>query len=154
MTTSAAHQRRTQSGQSLVEYALLLALVATVAIVVLFGIGLSVQRVYGLIAGVLGAKHDSAGGAHTIVIDTALCVSVAATGKTGLWVTGSTSDPLSSLTGSTEHGGQGPVSPDAAGFVYNPQIASTADVSQCPKAVVIQSQSGAIAITPLTVVRM
>ena len=62
MTTSAAHHRRTQSGQSLVEYALLLALVATVAIVVLFGIGLSVQRVYGLIAGVLGAKHDSTGG--------------------------------------------------------------------------------------------
>ncbi len=152
--TPSSRTRRGRSGQSLVEYALLLALVAVVAATILFGIGLSVQRVYGVIAAVLGAKHDTTGSSNTIVIDTALCVSVAATGKTGLWVTGTTNEPLANLIASTERVGQGPVSAGGSGFVYNPEIASVADTNLCPKAVVVQSRTGAIAITPLTVVKM
>src|SRR4051812_34886298 len=63
-----------QEGQGLVEYALVLVLVAVVCIAIMFATGLSVQRVYGLIAGALGAKHNTENyKGEGIVIDLAQC---------------------------------------------------------------------------------
>jgi len=144
-------------GQSLVEYALLIGLVALVVIVVIGTVGLGVQRIYGLIAGVLGARHDSSGGTHQVIITRAEC-SVVQTGtlgagQTGIWIEGTASDPLENISGSTDSGGIGSVSAYGGGFVFNPLISSTtANPLICPKAIVIQSTSGGIAIAPLQVV--
>src|SRR5215475_4011343 len=69
--------RRGQKGQGLVEYALVLVLVAVVCIATMFATGLSVQRVYGVIASVLGAKHDVENyQGEKITIDRAECVTL------------------------------------------------------------------------------
>jgi len=144
-------------GQSLVEYALLIALVTIVIIVVIGFVGLGLQRVYGLIAGVLGAQHDTLGGTHQVIITRAECsivqTNMSGAGQTGIWVEGTASDPLGNLSGSTDAGGIGSVSAYGGGFVFNPLISgTTANPLSCPKAIVIQSTSGGIAIAPLQVV--
>jgi Flp pilus assembly pilin Flp len=63
-------------GQSLVEYALLLLLVAVVVIGIVYGVGLAAQCIFGQISGTLGTRRDAQGQAQ-IVIEVAQCISVA-----------------------------------------------------------------------------
>ena len=142
---------RTQCGQSAAEYALIIGLTAFVVIVVAFLVGLGVQRVYGLVAGALGAHYDTHGN-HMIEITSAQCISVAGINQTGLLVTGNTNEAIADLTGSTELG-LSPVNANAGGFLYHPMIDSNhADASKCPVSVVIQGKDGAIAVAPLVIV--
>lgn len=163
MSTKAARLRKRGqcAGQGLVEYALILVLVAIVVVGAASLMGLAAQRVYGVIAASLGAKHDT-NADHTLTITTALCIAKQAQNLTGLWVVGDTSEDVSNLTGSTESavgtGMGGAVSPvEAMGtsggltsYKFHPLLANVADLSVCPKAVVIQSSSGAIAVAPVT----
>jgi pilus assembly protein Flp/PilA len=148
-----------ENGQGLVEYALILALVAVVAIAVLGLIGFGIQRVYGLIGAAMGAEHDTSG-AVVLQITTAQCVAVQSSGLTGLWVVGVTNVPVSELVGSTEMGigtGMGgapsPVTSNGPGtFRFNPLLANSADLTVCPRAVVVQSSDGAITLAPVEAV--
>jgi Flp pilus assembly pilin Flp len=147
--------RRTQlnphaPAQSLVEYALLLVLVTVVVIGIVYGVGLAAQRIFGQISGTLGTRRDVQGEAQ-IVIEVAQCISVAALGQTGIWVTGTTNVPVAELRASTESG-LGAVSGGGGTFRYNPVLAATADVSKCPRSVVIQSSNGKLAVAPLEIV--
>jgi|GEM_PF-612182 len=141
------HSLYKHEGQSAAEYALIIGLAALVVIVVTLLVGLGVQRIYGLVAGALGAHYDTHG-KHTIEITSAQCISVAKIGQTGLQVIGNTDEAIADLTGSTELG-LSPVSADAGGFLYHPMIdADHADASKCPVSVVIQGKDGAIAVAP------
>src|SRR5579859_8198456 len=63
--------RRLQSGQGLVEYAVVIVLIVFVVIVAATAIGLVAQRMYGIIAGAAGAKHST--NTAAIAIDKAEC---------------------------------------------------------------------------------
>ncbi len=144
-----ARARNRENGQGLVEYALILALVAIVVIVVAFVLGQ---------AGALGAKYNTSG-QHAIEITGAQCIAVQSTHQTGLWVVGFTNEDLTALTGSTEQAvGTGlqnlpsPLDPNGPnGFKFHPLLSqTTADLSLCPRSVVIQSTNGAIALSPVS----
>jgi Flp pilus assembly pilin Flp len=150
----------------MVEYALVLALVAVVAIVALSALGNATQRVYGIIGAVLGAKYNSTGD-RAIEIATAQCIAVKyasnpSNNLTGLWVVGTTNIPIAELTGSTDqavgtglNGGAAPVQANGPnGFKFNPLLAYAADPGVCPKAIVIQAADGSVAISPVTSVTM
>lgn len=142
------HAKSPQKGQSIAEYVLLLALVAIVAVAILFGVGLATQRIYGLIEGAFGVHFDTHD-KHIVEITSAQCISVASIHQTGLWVVGNTDEDIADLTGSTEFG-LSEVSANGSGFLYHPMIdANAADVTKCPESVVIQAKDGAIAIVPL-----
>ncbi len=138
--------------QSLVEYALILGLVALAAIVILVALGLGLQRVYGLIVGALGENgHGHLSSVHhTITIDTAQCIAVASQHQTGLWVLGFTDEPdFSTVHGSTEFG-INTIGPYQSGYVFRPWIdTNKADINECPASVVIQATDGTIAAAPL-----
>src|SRR5258708_22800830 len=95
-----------QAGQGLVEYALVLVLVAVVCIAIIFATGLSVQRVYGLVAGALGTRHNTEDfNGERIVIDQAVCYLVppgyegpGTPGMTNVTIHGLTHLPLEHLT--------------------------------------------------------
>src|SRR5258706_16484837 len=153
-----ARDRNRENGQGLVEYALILALVAVVVIVVAFVLGQAVQHLYGIVGGALGAKYNTSG-QHAIEITGAQCIAVQSTHQTGLWVVGFTNEDLTSLTGSTEQAvGTGlqnlpsPLDPNGPnGFKFHPLLSQTAaDLSLCPRSVVIQSTNGAIALSPVS----
>ncbi len=156
-------RRNREHGQGLVEYALILALVAVVVIAVAFVLGAAVQRVYGIIAGALGAQYNTVGD-HAIEITTAQCIAVQSSNQTGLWVVGNTNEDVANLTGSTEQavgtgigGLPSPVHKDDNNtpniFVFSPMLTeNAADLSVCPKSVVIQGKDGAIAVSPVTAV--
>ena len=136
--------------QALVEYALILVAVAVLVMVVALGTGVAVQRLYGLITGAIGGHYDDHR-AHTITIDSAQCISVAAVHQTGIWVTGTTDETLTNVTGSTETI-SGPVNAYNGGYVFQPLIdASKANTAECPASVVIQAADGTIAVAPLTI---
>ena len=149
-------ERRAGSrGQGLAEYALLLVLVALVAAVSTFAVGLAVQRVYGVLVAAFGVKHNAVG---QIEITQALCDASQSQNTTGLWVIGTTSEDVTNLTGSTEMavgtglgGAPSPVTDNGAAgtFKFNPQLGSGLNLSLCPKAVVIQARDGAIAVSPV-----
>jgi pilus assembly protein Flp/PilA len=150
--------RKHERGQGLVEYALILVLVAIVVIVVTSLMGQGVQRIFGLITGALGEKHNASGG-ETITIEYAECyVHTGSNPRTGLWIVGTTDVPLNELTGSTNLAYDGPISTNpleggASGtFTYNPELkAGVGDESLCPRSVVIQSKRGAIAVSPVII---
>ncbi len=146
---------RAQRGQGLAEYALLLILVAVVVIVAVFGVGLGVQRVYGIVVGALGTHHDAVGD-ETITIASPVCWVVSAAkappnGQTGLYITFSTNVSLSDLTGSTNLAVGGPIGGTPPSAEYQPLLGSVADEGLCPKSVVIQSKKGAIAASPVQI---
>jgi len=141
-----------QQGQAAIEYAITILLVSMVVIVVMLFVGFGISRIYGLVAGALGAHYDTHG-QHTIEITLAQCISIAGINQTGLWVTGNTNEAIADLTGSTQLG-LSPVSANAGGFLYHPMIdANNADASKCPVSVVIQGKDGAIAVAPLVIVK-
>ena len=138
---------RTERGQAAVEYAITIVLVSMVVIAIMLFAGFGISRIYGLVAGALGAHYDTHG-KHTIEITSAECISSTRVNQTGLWVIGNTDEAIADLTGSTELG-LSPVSADAGGFLYHPMIdADHADASKCPVSVVIQGKDGAIAVAP------
>jgi Flp pilus assembly pilin Flp len=162
---------RTQSGQGLVEYALILAIVAIGAILILKLLGLAVERIFGITTASLGGKAQSAG-AEIINITGADCyvISVgssyaggafAATGYTGYFLKVDTNVPFDQLyTAGTE---QDPmmgifspqteiVAPPAISHItFSKDIAPFADGGLCPRTSVVQSLRGAIAVGPVNV---
>jgi len=152
--------RQYQTGQALVEYALILALVAVVVILAAFLLGLATQRVTGVVGGALGVKHDTTG-THQIVIESAECMAQPSTHLTGLVVYGTTDEDVTTLTGSTEqavgtglYGDPRPVTSNegvARTFLFNPLLSEAkADLTLCPKSIVIQAKDGSIAVSPVT----
>ncbi len=144
---------RRQRGQALVEYSLLLGLLALVVIGSVLLVELGVQRVYSVVAGTLGVKHDT-NDTQIITIQEASCYVVSPAksppaGQTGLWVIGDTNVALADLTGSTNQQVGGPLNPNGAGFKYQPLLASAPDTASCSKSVVIQSKKGAIVFAPV-----
>jgi Flp pilus assembly pilin Flp len=148
---------RTERGQGLVAYALILVLVALAVIVALRLTGRAVQRNYGVIAGALGVTHNTSG-QQIIEIMNAQCIALESAQLTGLWVLGNTNEDVADLTASTEQavgtgmdGLNSPVESNGAnGFKFHPLLAYKADLSVCPQAVVIQARDGAIAVAPIT----
>ncbi len=154
--------QRSESGQSLAEYALILVLVAVVAIVALFAIGLATQRDLGIVTGSLGARKSS--GSLTITdAECAIQTSGDGSPQTSIYVIGTTTIPTGNLRGSADVNKGIAVSQvknlmetsvfDTGGgtFRWNPTISDkAADFSLCPQAVVIQSKDGTIATAPLT----
>jgi Flp pilus assembly pilin Flp len=145
-------------GQSLVEYALILGLVALAVIVIAFALGLELQRVYGLIVGALGENgHGSPSSVqHSITIDLAQCIAVASQHQTGIWVLGQTDEPLNIVSGTDEVGtstvGPPPGSniPPGDNYAFHPMVdTNKADITECPVSVVIQANDGTIAAAPL-----
>src|SRR5207237_7284848 len=117
-------------------------------------------RVYGIVGGALGAKYNTVG-EHAVEITIAECIAVQSAHLTGLWVVGNTNEDVVNLTGSTDQavgtGMGGLSSPVEAngpnGFKFHPLLrADVADLSVCPKSVVIQAADGTIAISPVTAV--
>ena len=142
---------RHERAQSLIEYALLLGLVAIAVIVILFALGLGLQRVYGLITGALGENgHGSPDSVHhTITIDTAECFAVAAQHQTGIWVLGQTDEPLNMVSG-TDEVGTSVVASYNGGYAFQPMVdPNKADIGECPASVVIQAADGTAAVAPL-----
>src|SRR5947208_13744175 len=92
---------RTEQGQGLVAYALILILVALAVIVAIRLVGLAFQRNYGVIAGVLGVTHNTSD-QHIIEIMNAQCIALESAQLTGLWVLGNTNEDVADLTASTE----------------------------------------------------
>jgi Flp pilus assembly pilin Flp len=150
--------RKNTKGQGLVEYALILSLVALVTIVVTFLLGQAAQRVYGVTAGALGAKYN-ASGAETITITSAQCIAEQSSNRTGMWVLFESNVNPGDLIAGTDKIVDGMIANGAAinshgaGYTYNPLLSdSSADTGLCPKAVTIQTKSGAIAVAPVEVV--
>jgi Flp pilus assembly pilin Flp len=149
--------RRHKNGQALVEYALILALVAIVAIVGISVLGRATQRSIGTVAGELGAEGAGDLNGEQISIDQADCWVVTSSNQTGIFVTFTTNAPLTGIKGSTtaDRSASGPVSSYGAlpgGGVYQPVLSSTvASADLCPQSVVLQSEKGALAIAQLVV---
>jgi hypothetical protein len=151
------YPRRTEHGQGLVAYALILILVGLAVIVAIRLVGLAVQRNYGVLAGTLGVTHNTSG-QHIIEIVNAQCIAVESARLTGLWVFGNTNEDVADLAASTEQAvGTGmdslpsPVESNGRNsFKFHPLLAYKADLSVCPQAVVIQGKDGAIAVAPIT----
>jgi len=148
--------RRSRQGQSLAEYALIIGSVAVVVIVVAFAIGLGAERIFGVIGGAFGAHHD-AHGEHFITIDSAQCFASKSQNLTGLWVTGSTDEDLTKLSGSTNLSTTGLngvpfiISDNGAGgYKFNPLLAYSVNLDVCPQSVVIQGTDGTEAFAPVT----
>jgi Flp pilus assembly pilin Flp len=160
---------RKPRGQGLVEYALLLVLVALVVVVAASLLGMGLQRVYGIAAAALGAKQDVDGPDGKIVIEDSTCFLMRysdGTRLTGLYIFGYTDLPLTDLNGSTNlfmdtpyeglkfefsEGEIGGV-PVPGSFAFNPLISATEDNPLlCPAAVTIQSKTKPIiAVAPMT----
>ncbi len=162
------HQKRynQQQGQGLVEYALILVLVAIVVVAVAGLVGLAVQRVYGVVAGALHTKYDTVG--HLVIESAAQCWIMPPAppgypaGFVGINLTGTTDIPFADLTYSTDASVGTTVdgslvhiegNPSPPNFKVNAILAASPDPGKCPRSVVIQAKSGAIAISPVTVCR-
>jgi Flp pilus assembly pilin Flp len=161
--------KRAHKAQGLVEYALILVLVAVVVTAIAFMLGLAIHRVYGLVNGSLGGKVD-ANGTVQIRIDEARCIAKSSTNQTGMWVTGFAS-PGTPLTDFEVHTTKSAntafdadsdgvveqyslVSNGAAGsFKWNPMIKNTvATTGVCPSAIMIRlnNNPSVFAIAPVT----
>jgi len=156
---------RAQRGQGLVEYALILSLVSVIVIIAAFALGLAIQRIYGIAAGAIGAKKDAT---KVIEITSALCIADSTLNKTGLFVTGFTTESYGNLVGSTNlavgtglNGVNSPVTMNPQvpatnawgnSFAFNPLLsATTADAKLCPVAATIQANDGQIAVAPVVI---
>ena len=163
------HFKRTHKAQGLVEYALIIVLVAVVVTAIAFMLGLAIHRVYGLVTGSLGGTHD-ANGAVQIRIEQARCIAQPSTNQTGMWVTGfispgatltdfevhttktadtafdSDSDGIIEAMSLTVNGAPGT-------FKWNPMIkGNQATTGLCPSAIMIRlaNNPSVFAIAPVT----
>ncbi len=160
-------RQQKEYGQGLVEYVVIIALVGLGVVVAGAWLGPAVNRLFGIVTGALGTSYNSVDPGHTIVIEQAECIAVHYTNGnpdvTGLWVTGSTDEPVDQLVGSTNlavgtgmNGGLRPVESNGPGtFKWDATLSDQgADLSICPKSVVIQATDGAMALSPISQVTM
>ncbi|MEP7290013.1 MAG: Flp family type IVb pilin [Chloroflexota bacterium] len=151
--------RKRTKGQGLVEYALILALVAVVTIAGAWAMGQAIKRVFGVVGGALGKNNSVVG---TFEIQSANCwvVTSPAPAKTGLVVLGFTTKPVTTLIGSTNkyvgtdvNGDPAPVTSNGGNtFIWQPYLSfTTANASLCPPSVVIQAKDGSTIFSPVTV---
>jgi Flp pilus assembly pilin Flp len=162
------HERRRarQAGQGLVEYALVLVLVAVVCIAIMFATGLSVQRVYGVVASVLGAKHDVENyQGERIVIEQAECVTLdpgnphytgLPNGARALRIRGFTNVPIDQLSLVTDNTDVNKLQSNftmmdltTGEFKFDPILSLVPGEPDCPNGVTIQSIHGAMATSPI-----
>lgn len=142
------------SGQGLVEYALLLGLVAVVAIVAIGLVSVAVQRNYGIVGAVLGAKKEQPGVLSFIYFPR--CGHIPGQG-TGLYAEIITNVPMSDLTVSTDTGFITMLTPMAGGYKIQPnftQYQDINDLSLCPHGLVVQTSQaygGATALYPVMI---
>jgi Flp pilus assembly pilin Flp len=144
-------------GQGLVEYALILMLVAVVAIVIAVRFGHSIQGIFGLTTAALGQKVSIG----DLKIEYAECFVRNGSQKTGIWVRGETNLSLETLNGRTDRNYGGVIDENHVGnngaktgdgsFSYTTVLQDTADSGACPRAVVVQAENGALAAWPLKV---
>ena len=131
-------KRRSQRGQGLVEYALLLALVAVVAIVILGLVGWAIQGMTGLVAGALQRPGGSVASNSFLTV-----VSVQCQAGVKIVIDLSTTYPANELT----------LRSDAADWYWTGLPPSNSHIESglapsysCPRSVVVQHRpSGAIA---------
>ena len=169
--TTKARLRKPQTGAGFVEYALALALVALVSIVILGLAGVGVQRLYGVAGGSLGARKQASGeiAGQYINITGATCYVVAVgssyaggvyagSGHTGYVLKFDSNVPVAQLnTAGTEQilmlildaSQSDPVFPGH--FTYTADFAASPDASLCPRAAVVQSVQGSIAVAPVEI---
>ena len=167
--------KQLERGQGLVEYGIIIALVAIITAVAIGLVSRATQRGYGVIGAALGAKRDNIGG-RVIEITNAQCIVEQKTihhqnsgtdeviHQTGMWIIGITNVNVAELTASTEKvigtGLDGLPSPvevngDPSSFKWHPTLSpDTEDSTLCPKAIVIQANDGTIALSPVNVVNM
>lgn len=171
--------RKTQRGQGLVEYALILVLVALVVIVAAFLVGQATQRIFGI---VLGATGGSTGTSGDLYIAEAYCYMSSSETVTSMYVLGYSSGGLGGLyasddlqaTNVLDQGGSVwhfdqydatnhssffgtppgfPAEGTPGAFVVDP-ILATGDIQPqlCPTAITVQDGHGGIAAAPVIVV--
>ena len=143
------------SGQALVEYVLILALVAVVVIAILGLVGFAIQRNFGIIAAVFGAKKEETG-----VITFSYyprCGHITGQG-TGLYAVIITNIPSTDLTVSTDTGFITVLTPTAGGYAIQPLFTPPGqdidDTSLCPHGLVVQASQaygGTSALYPVTI---
>jgi Flp pilus assembly pilin Flp len=167
--------RKLQTGAGLVEYALILVLVAVGAITILSLAGVGVQRLYGVVGGAMGLKKDANDGAiqgQVINITGANCLIIAvgsaydggiyaATGSTTFVLKVDTNVDLTQLnTAGTENTlmmdedtvASNPVPPPAlSNLVFKLDSVPYPDASACPSTAIVQSVQGSIAVSPVEV---
>lgn len=146
-------KKRLRRGQGLVEYAIIIALVALVVIVIITLVGFATKRGFGVIAGALGATHNETTGTGThIEITDAHCWTYVGLNQTGVYVRGLSNLDPSLLTGSTDTGWFSVANVGDSGprsFKYQPLIGTGTDFGKCPRSVVIQAPDGTTAVAPL-----
>jgi Flp pilus assembly pilin Flp len=146
-------RKRSAAGQGLGEYALILALVAIAVIVIIGLVGQAVQRGYGVIGAVLGAKHEVAGELTFTYLPQ--CGRVVDQG-TGFYAEISTSVPMDELTVSTDTGFNYGLTPIAGGYKIYVKLTpgDTEELDLCPRGLVVQTSKaygGAIATYPVLI---
>ncbi len=155
----------------MVEYALVLVLVALGSIVILGLAGVGVQRLYGVVSGVMGARRQAGDGAisgQVINITGASCYvyapsGVFPSGYIGYFLKVETNIPLDQLnTAGTEQTLMLSVNnnPDQTTIVAPPgtshitfegSVPNSADSSLCPRVAIVQSIQGSIAVRPVDI---
>lgn len=161
--------KRSYKAQGLVEYALIIVLVAVVVTAIAFMLGLAIHRVYGLVNGSIGGKHDATGTVQ-IRIEQARCIAQPSTNQTGMWVTGfaSPGTPLTDFEVHTTKTADTAFDADSDGiietmslttnggpgtFKWNPTIKNgAATTGLCPSAIMIRLRDNpsVFAIAPVT----
>jgi Flp pilus assembly pilin Flp len=152
--------RRLQRGQGLVEYGVVIILIALGVILAAAAIGTVGKRLYGIIAGATGAKKNAT---SVIEIQDATCYVELNHPETGVVIHGLTNaDPTKfKVTFSNHTDGQYTLTdglhqlsahPDTlpGTFIINPFMSDTVSGRQfCPVSVVIEAPDGSIAISPV-----
>lgn len=156
--------RKMQRGQGLPEYALTMILVAVVSILILILVGMGVSRIYGILVGITGTKHN---GDQINIVEASCYVYMPGEvpgwqyGTVAWWIWGYTDVPLNKLELSTDlkfETGMPTLKDGQVGtFLYNPQIVENAlgaviDPSKCPHSLVIQG-NGTTSVSPVRLVR-
>ena len=157
--------KHAQKGQGLVEYAIILCLVAIVSIVVLALVSGAVSRNFGVIGGALGAKKNAANAAsatgagvtNTIYIDTSYVITceVDQSSTIGTYVRVqfyassdiSLTDIAYSLDSTLVQAGANTTG--SSPYLAKALVKNVANAALCPKTVVITAKK-AIAIMPVT----
>jgi Flp pilus assembly pilin Flp len=127
---------RAAKGQGLVEYALILSLVAVVVIVIIGLVGMASQRNFGVIGAVFGAKRETPG---TLSFNYhPQCGYITGQG-TGFYAEISTNIPITDLQVSTDTGFITALTPIAGGYKIQPILSPSEDLGVCPHGLVVQS---------------
>jgi Flp pilus assembly pilin Flp len=145
-------KRASTRGQGLVEYALIIALVAIVSIVTLAVIGPAAQRIFGLVTGALGTRANTSSLVTFDVNQHARCGYLAGTG-TGFYMQFYATVPASQLQISTDNNVVLTLAADSGlpgRYVLSQLLDSGDNTGKCPRSVVIQSGKEVL-LTPVEI---